>query len=91
MTQNTTLPTAKTVADVIKATREAQGMTTREFGDVFNVSHNTVSQWERSIAEPDINRLAEWFHDERQWVHELAVEIFVARYRATLVTRPVVA
>lgn len=93
MTQTTlpSLPIAKTVSDVVRVVREAQGMSTREFAEVFGVSHNTVSQWERGIAEPDVNRLADWFNDERQWVHELAVEIFVARYRATLRARPTVA
>lgn len=78
----------KTVADVVRAIRDAQGLSLRDFAEQINVSHQTVAQWEHGAAEPDTARLAAWFNGEREWLRELATEIFVARYRATLLQRP---
>ena len=90
MTQQTlaVIPNAKTVAEVVRAIRESQRLSLRDFAEQLNVSHNTVSQWERGVAEPDTKRLAEWFNDERDWLRDLSIEIYVARYRATLLERP---
>lgn len=89
MTTAETPTTPKTVADVVRAARAKQGMTLREFAEALGVPNfQAVSYWENGANEPGAQRIAEWFNDERQWVHELAVEIFVARYRATLLTRP---
>jgi transcriptional regulator with XRE-family HTH domain len=85
---NSTVPGDKTVAGAIRAAREAQGVSLRDFADLLSVSHTAVRQWEQSIAEPETERLARWFNDPRDWVRELSVEIFVARYRATLLQRP---
>lgn len=88
----TELSAPKTVSDVIRAARNAQGLSLREFAEPLGVSHNTVSQWERGVAEPDTARLAAWFNDERAWLRELSTEVFVARYRATLLSqRPIAA
>lgn len=78
----------KTVPEVIRAARDARGLSLREFAEPLGVSHNSVNQWERGVAEPDTTRLAAWFNDEREWLRDLSTEIFVARYRATLLARP---
>lgn len=78
---------ANTVADVVKAVREESGLSLRDFAALFDVSHATISQWEHGIAEPDTLRLAQWFNGDREWVREMATEIFVARYRALLLAR----
>lgn len=83
-----TISTPKTVPEVIRAARDAQGLSLRDFAEPLGVSHNTVSQWERGVAEPDTARVASWFNDPREWLRELSTEIFVARYRATLLERP---
>src|SRR5690349_14998317 len=74
----------KTVAAVVRAFRDAQGLSLRAFAEQINVSHQTVAQWERGAAEPETDRLAAWFNDDREWLRDLSTEIFVARYRATL-------
>ena len=48
----------------ISEIRHKHGMTQSEFGDLFQVSQNTVSQWERGTRGIDsemILRIADWF------------------------------
>lgn len=82
-TQNTISPTAQAISSARKARLES----TRAFAAELNVSANLVSMWERGLREPGSDKLADWYTDERQWVHQMAVDIFVARYREALVGR----
>lgn len=74
----------KTVAEVIKATRIAQGMNSRDFGAALGISHAAVIQFENGQTAPSGETLAKWFNSETDWVYEMTKEIFVARYRENL-------
>lgn len=78
------LPDHQTVSQLIADARSAQKVSTRDFADAVGVSHTSVIQWERGIAEPDDARLASWAKDRRAWVQALAVNIMTTRYRALL-------
>lgn len=80
-----TNPTPRTVPEVIAASRAEQKLTLEEFAEALGInSRQNVSNWERGVNEPSGERLASWIHDEREWVSQLAEEIFVARYRQSL-------
>ena len=51
---------AETVSDMLKMTRGASGLTTREIGAKVGVSHNTVSNWERGNGEPSASQFVLW-------------------------------
>lgn len=89
MTPSPLLPTPsapRTVAAVISAARTTQDQTLQDFAETLGVtSKQNVSNWERGVNEPDATVVNNWLRDEREWVRELAVEIFVARYRAALI------
>jgi transcriptional regulator with XRE-family HTH domain len=73
--------------DTHKAIAEArfgQKLSMRAFAEALSVSQNAVYQWERGIAEPTNERLAEWLKDERAWVLELGKRLFSIKYGAML-------
>lgn len=72
------------VAKLILETRNAHGMNMRDFGDALEVSHAAIGKFETGEIQPGGSTLARWLHDEREWVSNLAEEIFVARYRETI-------
>lgn len=74
-------------AKVIAAARAAKLVSLRDFAADLGVSANVVSMWERGVQEPGRETLANWYTDPREWVRQMAVDIFVARYREMLVSR----
>lgn len=62
---------ARSVMDVLKATRAVAGLTTREIGARVGVSHTTVGKWERGEGEPSVSQFARWAEATRQDVREL--------------------
>jgi len=72
---------------VIAAARSSKDVSLRDFARDLDVSANVVSMWERGIQEPGRETLANWYTDERDWVRQMAIDIFVARYREALTTR----
>lgn len=74
--------TPNDVNKAIAEAREAQQMSLRAFAEVLSVSQNAVHQWERGIAEPTNERLAEWLRDERAWVQQLGRRLFSVKYGA---------
>jgi len=76
--------TALTVPQLIATARQSQHMALREFGSTLGVSHNSVKQWEDGVASPSEDLLKTMLMDKRDWVSQLAEDIYVARYRATL-------
>lgn len=84
---NPTSTPPRTVAKVITAARQAQRLTLQEFSATLGAnSKQNVFNWESGASEPGRDILAAWYTDERQWVNELAQEIFVARYRQSIET-----
>lgn len=69
---------------LIRAAREAQHMTLRDFGAALSVSHTMVVLWEAGTSEPDRARIAAWITDEREWVHLLGLRLFGVQYRALI-------
>ncbi len=47
------------VSKMIKELRQKNGLTQRDFANMFNVSYQAVSKWERGINYPDISILKE--------------------------------
>ena len=45
------------ISDAIRAFRRERRMSQTEFGDLFGVSPQAVSKWEREISCPDITLL----------------------------------
>jgi len=80
---NVSTETSRTIADA----RTAKQMSLRDFAAELMVSANVVSLWERGIQEPGRETLAGWYTDEREWVRQMAIDIFVARYREALTSR----
>jgi len=74
----------KDTATTIRAARDAQRMTMREFGAALGVSHNMVMLWEEGKNTPDRSRVAAWIADERDWVHMLGLRMFGLQYRALI-------
>lgn len=83
MTNFTPLP-ENTVAGVFRKHRGELKLSTREFAALLGVSQNMVSLWERGINEPSRETLADWFTGDDQLKYQIAVDIYVARYRDTL-------
>lgn len=76
------LPITATVPQIIRSCRESQNLSMREFAEMLgNISHNSISQWERGVAEPDRTRVSEWFHSDEDWKYHLALDIFTVWYR----------
>lgn len=73
-----------TVGDAIRVTRANVRMNVRDFGAELGVTHSTISMWERGVMEPDTEKISAWFNDPREWLRDMATEIFVARYRSAL-------
>ena len=73
-----------TIPELIADARQSQHMALREFGAAFGVSHTSVKQWEDGVASPSEDLLKTMLMDKRDWVSQLAEDIYVARYRATL-------
>ena len=47
------------VSELIKKIRVEEKMTQKEFADLFHVTYQAVSKWERGVNMPDINTLKE--------------------------------
>lgn len=80
----TTQDAQNSTASTIRAARDAQHMTMREFGAALGVSHNMVMLWEEGKNTPDRSRVAAWIADERDWVHLLGLRMFGLQYRALI-------
>ena len=50
-------PTGDNLGERLHRLRKQRGMTLRMFGEMLSVSHVTVSQWEKSICEPRLEKL----------------------------------
>lgn len=73
-----------TVSELLSKSRQSQRMALREFGSTLGVSHTSVKQWEDGVASPSEDLLKSMLMDKRDWVSQLAEDIYVARYRSTL-------
>lgn len=80
----TTFQTTKTTESIIRAAREDQRMTLRDFGAALSVSHTMVATWEAGESTPDRTRIAAWIQDERPWVQSLGLRLFALQYRALI-------
>lgn len=92
MEKTTPAPTKpETVAKVIERYRkEIKDMTMRPFAKELGISHTMVRLLENGVNEPSRETMAGWFNSEQEWIYEMAVEIFIARYRNVLTQhRPV--
>ncbi len=69
---------------LIRAARDEQHMTLRDFGAALSVSHTMVANWEDGTSEPDRARVAAWITDDRPWVRVLGLQIFGQQYRALI-------
>lgn len=58
-------------------------MTMREFGAALDVTGQMVALWETSSL-PDNHRLIAWLKDDREWVWQMALEIYLAKNRDLL-------
>ena len=70
--------------DLIRAARDEQHMTLRDFGAALSVSHAMVALWESGENTPDRARIAAWITDERPWVRSLGLHLFAQQYRALI-------
>lgn len=75
---------AKATLSLIRAARESQKMTLRDFGAALGVSHTMVLAWETGASEPDRARVAAWIADEREWVQVLGLRLFARQYHALI-------
>lgn len=57
---------AATPAELLKGTRGAAGLTTREIGAKVGVSASTVSAWERGAGEPSATQFILWARATKQ-------------------------
>lgn len=72
------------VADVIRAFRNALKLTQQELAHELGVSKNFVSIMELGRNEPDRHTLASWYTGESEIAHRIAIEIFIVRSREML-------
>lgn len=71
-------------SEIVRAARDEQRMTLREFGAALGVSHTMVATWEGGESEPDRKRISEWISDERSWVQMLGLRLFARQYHALI-------
>lgn len=51
---------ATTVPELLRATRGAAGYSARGIAPLIGVSHGTVSNWEKGVAEPSLSQFLRW-------------------------------
>jgi hypothetical protein len=74
----------QTVSDVIRNARAIQKMNTRDFGATVGVSHTMIAHYENAKYEPSDEQLRDWLFGTTAWISNMALEIYVVRYRALL-------
>lgn len=69
---------ATTVPELLRATRGAAGYSARGIAPLIGVSHGTVSNWERGVAEPSLSQFLRWAEVTGQPAGDLLSGISVA-------------
>ena len=72
------------IKDIVAKTRKEQGLTLRAFGEIAGMTGAAIQQFEDGSAKPGTHTLEDWFVSPHSWLSNLAIEIYVERYRARM-------
>uniref|UniRef100_UPI003D6D66CF helix-turn-helix domain-containing protein n=1 Tax=Microbacterium proteolyticum TaxID=1572644 RepID=UPI003D6D66CF len=62
---------ATTVGELLRETRGAAGLTTRQIGPMVGVSFTTVAKWERGLGEPSATQFVLWARATKQPLNQM--------------------